>query len=216
MNKSKSSSDIANEFVNQFLTQYLKNGMGSMSKADIDALVMYMLDNYTSKSGSNLQQLSNQTVSELLRAPVTKIKKLRYEAGLKYGERVEDEAKKRFISILSNAVFDIDSGKINLIVEDSLAKNWLQGQLKAHGQYFEHTFNTEVVSIQPDGFFRVLQILLPDQDVEDFKSKFEGLMQEKNRAKIVKAFAEIAKSFAKGAFSKLGALAVASSIPLPI
>ncbi len=215
MSTTKSSSNIANEFVHYFLTQYLKNGMGSMPKSDVDALVMHMLDNYTSKSGLNLQQLSNQTVSELLRAPVTKIKKLRYEAGLKYGERVEDEAKKRFISTLSNAVFDVESGKINLIIEDSLAKNWLQGRLKANGQYFEHSFNSEVVSIQPDGFFRVLQILLPDQDVENFKSKFEDLMREKNRAKIAKGFTDLSKSFAKGAFSKVGEIA-ASFIPLPI
>jgi hypothetical protein len=91
----------------------------------------------------------------------------------------------------------------------------LQGQLKNHGQYFEHTFNTEAVSISPEGFFRVLQIVLPDQNVETFREKFDELQQEKNRAKIIKGFTDLAKSFAKGAASKLGTMAVAL-ISLPI
>ena len=216
MSATKSTINTADAFVKQFLEQYLKNGMGSMSKPDIDALVMHLLDNYISNSsGAGLGNLSNQTVSETLRAPVTKIKKLRYDAGLKYGGRVEDEAKRRFIAALSNSLFDLESGKINLIIEDSLAKNWLQGQLKNHGQYFEHTFNTEAVSIIPDGFFRVLQIVLPDQDVEAFREKFNELQQEKNREKIIKGFTDLTKSFAKGAASKLGTMAVAL-ISLPI
>lgn len=211
--KKPTQNNIAEQFVEKFLSQYLKNGMGSMSKADIDALVMHLLDSYISNAGVSLQQFSNQTLSETLRTPVAKIKKLRYEAGLKYGGRVEDEAKKRFSASLSNAVFDVNSGKINLIIEDSLAKNWLQGQLKNYGQYFENTFNTEVVSLTPEGLFRVLRILLPNEDVDAFESKFNELAKDKNREEIVKGFADLAKSFVKGAVEKLGGVA-SSFIPL--
>lgn len=215
-NKKPTQNHIAEQFVEKFLSQYLKNGMGSMSKADVDALVMHLLDNYISNNaGVSLQQYSNQTLSETLRTPVAKIKKLRYEAGLKYGARVEDEAKKRFSASLSNAVFDINSGKVNLIIEDSLAKNWLQGQLKNYGQYFENTFNTEVVSLTPEGLFRVLRILLPNEDVDAFESKFNDLAKDKNREKVIKGFADLAKSFAKGAVEKIGGVAV-SFIPLAL
>jgi transposase len=36
-----------------------------------------------------------------------------------------------------------------LIIEDALAKNWLQGQLKASAQIFDHSFNTEIIKVSP-------------------------------------------------------------------
>ena len=38
-------------FAREFLGHYLKNGMGSMSKTDIDALVMHLLDRYGDEGG---------------------------------------------------------------------------------------------------------------------------------------------------------------------
>jgi len=51
---------------------------------------------------------SNQTVSETLRTPVSKIKKLRYEAALKFGGRVEDQAQARLLASLANATLEPD------------------------------------------------------------------------------------------------------------
>jgi hypothetical protein len=55
-------------FASDFLESYLKFGLGSMSKSDIDALVMALLDRYGDGSGA-MASLSNQTVSERLRMP---------------------------------------------------------------------------------------------------------------------------------------------------
>ena len=79
-------------FANEFLKHYLKGGIGAMSKSDIDALVMFLLDKHASENGSPLGRFPNQIASERLRAPLTRIKKLRYEGSLKFGGRPEDEA----------------------------------------------------------------------------------------------------------------------------
>jgi hypothetical protein len=50
-------------FEKEFLDNYLKLGLGSMPKSDIDALVMHLLDTY-GMDGSPLAIYSNQTVSE--------------------------------------------------------------------------------------------------------------------------------------------------------
>jgi hypothetical protein len=35
----------------EFLKHYLKNGMGAMSKGDVDAIVMHLLDKYSHQGG---------------------------------------------------------------------------------------------------------------------------------------------------------------------
>ena len=56
----------AEKFAEEFLRHYLRNGMGSMSKSDVDALVMHLLDKYIHVNGMSLQQKSNQALSETL------------------------------------------------------------------------------------------------------------------------------------------------------
>jgi hypothetical protein len=63
-------------FAGEFLKHYLQSGIGSMSKTDIDALVMHLLDKHGEASGRPLGDLSNQVASERLRAPLAKIKRL--------------------------------------------------------------------------------------------------------------------------------------------
>lgn len=55
------------DFEKVFLENYLKFGLGSMPKSDIDALVMHLLDAYGPNGSGPLATLSNQTVSERLR-----------------------------------------------------------------------------------------------------------------------------------------------------
>jgi hypothetical protein len=90
-------------FETEFLEKYLTFGPGAMPKADIDALVMPLLDRYGFDDGPTLASLSNQAVSEKLKTPVTRVKKLRYEAALKFGGDVEQEARARLLAALWNA-----------------------------------------------------------------------------------------------------------------
>lgn len=87
----------------EFLDNYLKFGLGSMPKSDIYALVMSLLDKHGFNGSAPLAKLSNQTVSEQLKTPLSKIKKLRYEAALKFGGSVEEQAKGRLLAALANS-----------------------------------------------------------------------------------------------------------------
>ena len=52
------------DFKQKFLENYLKFGLGSMPKSDIDALVMHLLDLYGVDDVGPLAIHSNQKVSE--------------------------------------------------------------------------------------------------------------------------------------------------------
>jgi hypothetical protein len=199
------STDKSNLFAKEFLDAYLKLGLGSMTKSDMDALVMWLLDRHGLNGSGPLSVLSNQTISERLRTPVAKVKKLRYEAALKFGvfTSVEDLAKTRLLHSLSTATFEPDKDKICLIIEDALVKHWLQGQLKINGQIFDHPFNTEIVRVSSDAFFNVLSSIFDKKSVDTLRTNFAAakkLTDEKKRAeKLSKLAADFVSSAAKAA-----------------
>ncbi|WP_259730146.1 MULTISPECIES: hypothetical protein [Synechococcales] len=191
-------------FAAEFLENYLKFGLGSMPRADIDALVMHLLDRYGLDGSLPMATLSNQTVSERLRTPVAKVKRLRYEAALKFGGRVEDQAMGRLLAALAVATLEPQEEKICLVIEDTLAKNWLQGQLKLHQQIFDHSFNTEIIKVSALGLFVVLEALFDKRQLEKFKKGYEDSKRSKNAAECIQLFKTLAKSFAEGAASAAG------------
>lgn len=194
--------------------------MGSMPKSDIDALVMHLLDLHASENGRALGACTNQVASERLRIPLAKVKRLRYEAGLKYVTRPEDEARRRFALHLAKAGLEFDKKeetvtKIVFVVEDILAKNWIQGQIKEHSGVFDSSFNTEIVKVEPELFFKLLRTLLDPSEVGAFQSKYNTLVEKKRREEIVNGFKSLVSSFAKGAAEAGGALAVTTLLQLP-
>ncbi len=193
------------DFEKVFLENYLKFGLGSMPKSDIDALVMHLLDVYGINGSGPMATLSNQTVSERLKTPVTKIKKLRYDAALKFGGRIEDQAMGRLLAALSKASLEPDGEKICLIIEDSLAKNWLQGQLKIHQYIFDYSFNTEIVKVSSAGLFQVLETVFDKDELEKFKKGYERARSKKKAEDRVKAFKSVALKFAEEAAKAAGA-----------
>jgi phenylpyruvate tautomerase PptA (4-oxalocrotonate tautomerase family) len=204
----------ADSFKDEFLAHYLSFGIGALGKKDIDVLVMHLLDKY-GIGGGPLRNFPNQSVSGLLKAPAAKIKLLRYEAGLKYGGRVEDQAKAKLLTALSRAVIEVETKKICLIVEDALAKNWLQGELKNNGLIFDHSFNTEIVKVDSKGLFSVLGQFFDAQETEKFKTGFERLEKEKKDDQLRQGFAKLAKDFAVESAKKAGG-AILTGFGIPI
>ena len=204
-------------FTKEFLANYLKFGLGSMPKTDIDALVMHLLDKYGGEDKLPTENLSNQLASQKLKTPVSKIKKLRYEAALKYsGGRIEDLAMKRLLGALANATLELDGkdNKICFLIEDNLSKNWLQGQLKIHQMIFDHSFNNEIVKVNPDGLFSVLESCFQKQlkEMKQFRKDYSELVLKKQGEALKKAFITLVKEFSKGAASTLGGAVAAAGL----
>ncbi len=208
-------------FANDFLKHYLKSGIGSMPKSDIDSLVMHLLDKYANEKGSALGDFSNQIASERLRAPLTKIKKLRYEGGLKFGELPDYEARMRFVKLLAKAGLELNTQtasvtKIVFLVEDILAKNWIQAHIKEHSGIFDGSFNSEIIKVDPEVFFKLLRSLLGSTDIDSFEAKYNALLKKKNNEHILSGFKTLMNTFAKGVASKGGEMALKTLIALPL
>ncbi len=192
------------DFEKEFLDYYLQLGLGSMPKSDIDALIMHMLDKYGRNGSPPLAHYNNQAVSELLKTPVNRIKKFRYEAALKFGGRVEDQALARLLAALSCATLESEGDKICLIIEDSLAKNWLQGQLKNNQLIFDHSFNTEIIKVSAHGLFIVLKAFFDEDLIIQFEKGYEVSKKKADIKATKEAFKKVAMKFSQAAAKKAG------------
>ena len=77
-----------------------------------------------------------------------------------------------------------DDGRIHLVIEDALAKNWLRGQLKTQDLLFDHSFNAELLKVDAAGLFRLLDQFLDAKAIQRFKDEFERIQKEKQRDKL--------------------------------
>lgn len=195
---------MAHDFGKEFLKHYLQLGLGAMPKAEVDALIMHLLDTHGYDGSGPLSTYGNQAVSELLKTPVAKVKKLRYDAALKFGGRVEDQAKARLLAALSKATLESEGDKVCLIIEDALAKNWLQGQLKNNQLIFEHSFNSEIVRVSAIGLFSVLGSFFDKAALDQFQAGYEAAKSKSDIKAVRTAFQKVTSKFAEGAAKSAG------------
>ena len=119
---------------------------------------------------------SNYDISVELRIPESKVKRLRYEASLKYGNPTDTtQYNKAFKSLLGNV--NLKKGSNNVVqfaVEDTQLRHYLESILKKKGRFADTSFNTEVVSITLDDLAMLLDEICTENEKETFKKKVNG------------------------------------------
>lgn len=167
-------------FSTEFLQEYLSNGFGVMSKHEIDILVMNLLMKY-----GNLGENSNHDLSLLFRIPESTIKRLRYEARLRY-QPDANYLRNAFIRVLDKAEFELDrintgnveNAKLVFAMEDNYLRYEIQGRLKAKGMYADSSFNSEIVKIGFKPMILVISELCGEEAAQDFEVRFKSLKQD--------------------------------------
>lgn len=135
------------------IKEYLNRGFGSMNKNDFEVWIF----NYLLRNDLNAQ--SNYDISVELGIPESKVKRLRYEASLKYGNpKDKTQYNKAFLSLLDNVNLKKGSGNIiQFAVEDIQLRKYLDSILKKKGFFSDTSFNTEIVSITIDDLVVLLE-----------------------------------------------------------
>lgn len=149
--------------VDQIINDYLNRGFGTMTKNDFEVWIFnYLLQNRPPNT-------SNYDFSVELRIPESKVKRLRYEASLKYGNPADTvQYNEAFQKLLANV--NLKKGSKNVIqfaVEDMQLRKYLDSILKKKGRFADTSFNSEVVSITIDD----LAILLDATSSEEQKKE---------------------------------------------
>lgn len=165
-------------FTEEFLKVYLANGLGSAPKREIDILVTNLLMKY-----GDLTKESNHNLSILLQVSESTIKRLRYEAKLKYPP--DDEyIKREFLFILANSQFeaenieetDVENLKLIFIMEDNYLRYAIQGRLKEKGMFADTSFNSEIIKISCGSLVNVIEEFYGKETADEFLGVFESLI----------------------------------------
>jgi hypothetical protein len=171
-------------FGDTFLREYLADGMATMTKREIDILVMHLL-----MDTCGLANASNYDLSIKLKLSESRVKSLRYEARLKYpisDTYVQDQ----LLIVLHSAQFELDKNdqtnyekmKVSFVCEDVYLRHALQGILKSQGRFADTSFNTEIVRIEAESLLFVIGKIYGAEIRTKFEDQFKALSKlgEKN------------------------------------
>lgn len=145
--------------MNDLIKRYLSRGFGSMNKNDFEVAIFNEL------LVSGWSEKSNRAISLELKIPETKVRRLRYEAELKYGKNTDDEFIKRLKEVLKTTKFKSEGKKLEFVLENLMLRNYLDGKLKEMGCFSDRSFNSEIVSINAKDFIELLNKLGFDKDM---------------------------------------------------
>ena len=180
--------------ISSIIDQYLNRGFGSMNKNDFEVWIFHYLLN------NRFIDYSNYDISIQLRIPETKVKRLRYEAELKYGEPQNEESyKKSLEKLLERSILKKDGIYIQFIIENIQLRKYLDSILKKGGRFTDSSFNSEIVTIDVDDYEYLVEELWPEKN---WKEIYEQANKKLNNNS--STFKDIFKSFCKGIGTQTG------------
>ncbi len=190
-----------------FIREYLNRGFGSMNKNDFEVYIFSQLlkDGWNSKS--------NYEISIELKIPVQRVKRLRYEAELKYSNRSENDYRLLFLSCIQQAKLQKNGEIIKFSVEDLSLRNYLDSQLKRAGRFADSSFNSEIISLTIDDFIYLLETFTSQADRENTIKQLNAISQ-KNDTLFKDAILTAIKGFTTGLGTSVGNFTCAGIIAL--
>lgn len=185
------------KFCDEFLERYSRRGFGSMNKNDFEVLIFDLLRKY-----GNCAEKTNHESSLLLQIPETKIRKLAYEADLRYGNLSEKDVKVEFFRVIAKSKFRAAADRIQFVIENRYVRTSISAHLKFLGHYSDSSFNSEIISIHVDSFIDLLNDYYPEASIERILSECKKSVEAQGENKI--SFKGIMKKFFEGVATQAG------------
>lgn len=176
------------------INEYLSRGFGSMNKNDFEVWIFnYLLQ-------ERLKGKSNYDISIELKIPEQKVKRLKYEAGLKYGSPQDTTVyAEEFSELLSKVHLKKDGSGVQFVVEDLQLRKYLDSLLKKDGRFSNTSFNTEIVSIDADDLEFLMKKIFPNENWNALYKKSKDLLDTEKVT-----FRGLFKKFAESAAEQVG------------
>lgn len=136
--------------LSKVIQQYLDRGFGSMNKNDFEVWIFNEWRKLQDKD------LSDYQVSKVLKISETKVKRLKYEADLKYSFD-EEQLLNKFFKLAEKANYKKDGEKLLFVINDRLLRQYINNILEENGRFMASFFNSNIVSIYVDDFSFLLE-----------------------------------------------------------
>lgn len=190
MNKSRNNS------LQDILNAYIERGFGSMTKNDFEVWIFHQL------LCGDLHNKTNREISIALRIPDSKVKRLRYEADLKWGNPNDDGA---YVEALKNVILKArlvkERTQILLVIEDTALLKYLDAKMKSAKVSWDKSFNSENIYIDFEQYETFCKEVLSTEYEETIK--FLNKYNFKDEHALVKFFKELRSKTKEKLFEEL-------------
>ena len=179
--------------IDEIINKYLIRGFGSMNKNDFEVWIFHwLLFNH-----EKCIDRSDFFISQFLKIPESKVKRLRYEAELKYSDSQPEDYREELIKSFKKAKCQEGTieGKITMSVPNKILRQYLSDILIEDGRFLDGSFYSNVVTMSAGNFIYIIDHLFLDE--ADRKTILEGAKKNIEKGK------EMPKTISES-FSKLG------------
>ncbi|MGK5094512.1 hypothetical protein WDW89_21170 [Deltaproteobacteria bacterium TL4] len=193
------------KFAHTFLQEYLKNGLGALSKRDVDILVLRLLiDDGKYKFPQEIFKACRE-----LKLTETKLRNLYQDAQLKYWQYDEKLAKEKFIELVASSAMERNKEKITFIVRDPFLRQYFEEWVDKANGFTDSSFNKNLVVIHQEILKRILEGFCSENQFKEIQSRFPKELQKiKTASSFKNALDAFMIEFAKAAGKETGALSI--------
>lgn len=190
------------------LDVYLNRGFGSMNKNDFEVFIFSQL------LDKRFLGYNDYKISIELKIPISKIKRLRYEASLKYP--TQTDFKTLFVEAMRGARYGNEKNKVvEFSIENISLRQFLRNMLMQDGRFFDSSFNSEIVKISYKDFLYLLEKVCMDKKEEENIQNIINKNSDKDIPHyIAMAVSAIAKGIGGAALEKIVDVSIEELIPL--
>lgn len=176
--------------------QYLDKGFGSMNKNDFEVWIFHYLMQQWPKDKTSYE------ISMELRIPESKVKRLCYEAELKYPSVNDDDRRKCLADAIRKAKFREAKGQISFVISDKMLRSYLEDLLAKDGRFYDSSFSSNIIVMGANDFLYVLEKVYVDKDVwKEIRDKANHDLGESKT--LPKSFGQLAEELGTGFCSNL-------------
>jgi len=142
------------EALNYFLKRYLEPAFGSLSKTEIDILVLELLE----QIGEIAENINQYSLSKKLKISQAKAKNLLYNRSLRKYE--EEQLKKMFEEILLSPKYKIHKGEDGWFwfqIENPLLLEYVKNRIQQLEHIPDGSFSSKIIKLQADAFADLIE-----------------------------------------------------------
>jgi hypothetical protein len=192
--------DVA-AFGRSFLDRFLQQGFGSLTKREIEVLVINLLKKQAAYEGK-----SNFALSKALRLPGAKVSSLLYESVLLFETDHEMYFQSGLMKALQKVKLktkrkDNEESTYTFVLEDKFIRLATHARLKDLGHFADGSFNTEIVSITHSGLIDLLESFITEDEAKKLCETLKrdgAAAQEKHETEEAARLDALAKAISDG------------------
>lgn len=166
-------------FANEFIEEYMHDGFASLSKKDIDILILHLLRKHSKLDQGNWDKPNYGQLAIELRISEQKIRNNMREVLLRYGNNSEEAFIAEFKDIFDKDRFIIKDSYVILSSSNPVFHLQLKSRIEQCAiPIFDNSFNKDIIKLLPDTFAEITSTLTNKKQSEIIKSLPDYIVKE--------------------------------------